>query len=219
MFDTVASTSGWLRANPQPVPTLVLAHAQRAGYGQQGRVWRMRPGLDLVFSLWLPDDSGIKDFTTLTPWLAFQLRASLVPLSETPLACKWPNDLYTSHGKVSGTLVERCHGGLIVGTGINWVRTSDWPNAVSTAASPQHWLADWIALLLHRLPRYQRVQWQRIQPQWAGVDWFVSGEWLLDETGRRWRYGGVTREGLLQLQTAAGESHRFAHGQISLKRP
>ncbi|SIN70462.1 birA, biotin-[acetyl-CoA-carboxylase] ligase region [Sulfurivirga caldicuralii] len=213
----VDSTSAWLKQQRPEKATLVVAYSQTAGYGQQGRSWGMRPGRDLVFSLWLPDASGIEDFATLTPWLAFQLRAALQPLSEDALTCKWPNDLYNPAGKVSGTLVERQGRGLIVGTGINWLRTQHHPYALAKEHLPEHWLADWTAFLLHKLPTYQRGQWLNVQPQWAAVDWFRQDEAVVDQCGRRWTYVGVDELGRICLQQQ-GERHCFATGKISLKR-
>ncbi len=213
----VDSTSAWLKRQRPEESMLVVAYAQTAGYGQQGRSWAMRPGADLVFSLWLPDASGIEDFATLTPWLAFQLRAALQPLSEEPLTCKWPNDLYNPAGKVSGTLVERQGRGLIVGTGINWRRTAEQANAVTKGHAPEYWLADWSAFLLHKLPNYQRLQWLNVQSQWAAVDWFSMGEVVQDQSGQRWRYAGVDDRGRICLQKQE-KRHCFVTGKISLKR-
>lgn len=214
----VDSTSAWLKRQQPGDATLVVAHAQTAGYGQQGRRWAMRPGADLVFSLWLPETETLEDWATLTPWLAFQLRAALQPLSGAPLYLKWPNDLYTPAGKLSGTLVERQGSGLIVGTGINWLRTEHHTNALTKAHGPADWLADWTTFLLHKLPTYQQHQWLNVQPLWAAMDWFEQGEAVVDQRGQRWTYAGVGSDGQLQLRDEQGALHTFAQGRCSLKK-
>ncbi len=98
---------------------LVVADAQDAGRGRQGRTWESAPGENLLFSL------------VLRPQVPPQLAASCVLAWAAAMAevldcmVKWPNDLVTPEGgKLGGILAElqaeaeqvRC---IILGVGIN----------------------------------------------------------------------------------------------------
>ncbi len=195
----VDSTSGWLKRVRPPEPLLVIAYAQTGGYGQRGRSWQMRPGRDLTFSIWLPQAGRLAAYGMLTPYVAYRLREHLQPFSDLPLLCKWPNDLYTPCGKVSGTLIERQGEALIVGTGVNWVRTDNWPHAVTDSVLPWDFLAQWGRWVLAELPRFSPRHWQQVMGDWVDVDWFPRGAWVADEQDRRYRYGGIQTDGSVLL--------------------
>ena len=214
---TVDSTSAWLKRNPADTPCLVIAHAQTAGYGQRERRWCMRPGLDLTFTLWLPQSGPLAACGMLTPFIAYRLREHLQPFSEMPLLCKWPNDLYGPQGKVSGTLIERWEGGLLVGTGINWVQTADGPAAITSHVAPWDFLIAWLDWGLTQLPGFTPQHWQRVMGNWADVDWFEKGETVVDAEGRRYRYGGIQPDGCLLLWQGR-QARRFSSGACSLKK-
>ena len=152
MLERTGSTSAWLKENPPDAPTLAIAWAQTAGYGQQGRVWRMRPGQDLAFSLFVPWSGMVPP--ALTPWLAFHLREQLQRWTAAPLWHKWPNDLYVPAGKVSGTLVERVRDGLIIGTGINWWGEPAEGAGLGASAPPWAFLDEWVSWLLEAVPAF-----------------------------------------------------------------
>lgn len=229
VLDTTPSTQTWLKQyiqheveKPVRQPRAVLAWRQTAGYGQQGRHWRMRPGRDLVFSIWLPWSEEVAALPMLTPWLAFHLRHALQPYADQPLFCKWPNDLYIRQGKVSGTLVERAGGGLIIGTGINWFRDEECPHAlcaVPAAEAPLQFLQRWFHFLQQRVPTFSRHDWLEIHGQWSDCDWFRQSEYVRNrETGVLFHYLGVDEQGRLCLQDKAGRHHCFSSGRLSIEK-
>ena len=216
VLEAVDSTNAWLKRHAPETYCLVIAYAQTAGYGQRGRGWRMRPGQDLTFTLWLPGGGELAKLGMLTPYVAYRLREHLQPFCDAPLMCKWPNDLYTPAGKVSGTLIERCGEGLLVGTGINWVRTADGPAAISTRLPPWDFLTGWLDWGVTQLPRFTPQHWHQVMGDWADVDWFDKGGEVMDAEGRRYRYGGIQPDGSLLLWQGR-QALRFNSGACSLR--
>lgn len=126
-LDRVDSTSRylkeWLQNHVVDSIVIVNAKTQTHGYGQPGRRWQS-DGNALTFSMALPVP---KDFnSTFSLALACRLHQVLHQLTGEKLFLKWPNDLYTARGKVSGFLVEqirvkreRTQAFLVIGIGIN----------------------------------------------------------------------------------------------------
>ncbi len=215
ILEAVDSTNAWLKRHQPEKPLLVIAYAQTAGYGQRGRQWHMRPGCDLVFSFWLPDASHLATCSMLTPYVALRLRAFLQPFSDEMIRCKWPNDLYHLHGKISGTLIEREKRGLLVGTGINWVASTERKNAVTGTELPWAFLSAWGQWGLTQLPDFCPAHWHDVMPQWQALDWFTRGAQLQDETGKRYRYGGIQADGSVLLWQ--GRRKLKTYGGVSLR--
>ncbi len=216
VFAELPSTSAWLKENLPDVPTLVIAWEQTAGYGQQGRAWRMRPGQDLAFSLFMPGSGPVPP--ALTPWLAFHLREQLQRWTAAPLWHKWPNDLHTSSGKVSGTLVERVRNGLIIGTGINWWGEPAQGASLGASVLPWTFLDQWVSWMLKALPAFTPEVWQKVLPRWADHDRFAPRQPVRLSDGREAVYLGPDGEGRLQLWLG-GRLVRLSSGGLSVVEP
>jgi BirA family biotin operon repressor/biotin-[acetyl-CoA-carboxylase] ligase len=116
-----------------PAGSLVLADAQRAGRGRNGRSWASHPG----GGLWLtlierPADPAALQVLSLR--LGLRLAEVLDRYATARVGLKWPNDLYVDGGKLGGILVEaRWREGradwAAIGIGINVVAPSDVPAA------------------------------------------------------------------------------------------
>jgi BirA family biotin operon repressor/biotin-[acetyl-CoA-carboxylase] ligase len=110
-------------------PRLLVAEAQTAGRGRQGRRWHSAPGASLTFSLALP--LAPADWSGLSPAIGVALADALEPLAADAaprLQLKWPNDLWLADGpgqwrKLGGILVETLSMGkgraVVVGVGLN----------------------------------------------------------------------------------------------------
>ena len=216
MLERTGSTSAWLKENPPDAPTLAIAWAQTDGYGQQGRVWRMRPGQDLAFSLFMPRSGPVPP--ALTPWLAFHLREQLQRWTAAPLWHKWPNDLYVPAGKVSGTLVERVRDGLIIGTGINWWGEPAQGAGLGASAPPWAFLDEWVSWLLEAVPAFTTAAWQKVLPRWSDHDRFAPRQPVRLSDGREAVYLGPDGEGRLQLWLD-GRLERLSSGGLSVVEP
>ncbi|MCD0487276.1 biotin--[acetyl-CoA-carboxylase] ligase [Pedobacter sp. MC2016-14] len=114
-------------SNSEPLPegTVIMAENQFAGRGQQGNAWRVEPGMNLTFSLFLTPGF-------LTPAQQFLLNMSislavcevLQNLMGAFVKIKWPNDFYYRDKKIGGMLIENTIAGFryksaIIGIGLN----------------------------------------------------------------------------------------------------
>ncbi|MCU0622708.1 MAG: biotin--[acetyl-CoA-carboxylase] ligase [Gemmatimonadaceae bacterium] len=123
-----------------PAGTVVLAHAQHAGRGRQGRTWASAAGAGVWASvLERPRDAAAAGVLALRVGLA--LAAQLAPLAApAPLTLKWPNDVFLGDGKLAGILIEaRWQDGLlqhaVIGVGINLAPPADQPAAAALGAT------------------------------------------------------------------------------------
>jgi BirA family biotin operon repressor/biotin-[acetyl-CoA-carboxylase] ligase len=126
LLDSVGSTldvAHDLAAKGAPAGTLILADAQTAGRGRQGRSWASEPGRGIWLTLVeRPKDRAAIDVLSLRVGLA--IAEALEPLSREPIALKWPNDVYRRGKKLAGILVEARWRGLdldwlAIGVGLN----------------------------------------------------------------------------------------------------
>jgi len=112
-----------------------MAVDQYAGRGQQGTVWQSEPGKNLTFSLLLmPAFLDPKHQFRLTVAVSIALVRWLESLLPTPVAIKWPNDLYVGDRKIGGILIENILKGkywksAVVGIGLN-VNQTEFPEAI-----------------------------------------------------------------------------------------
>lgn len=108
VLDDVGSTQDVAHAlagGGAPAGTVVLADAQHAGRGRQGRHWRSERGR----GVWMtvverPTDREAVEVLSLR--LGLHLSAALDPFAPAPVGLKWPNDLLLPAGKLAGVLVE-----------------------------------------------------------------------------------------------------------------
>jgi len=85
--------------------TLVLADAQTAGRGRNGRAWTSPPGTGLWMTLIeRPLDATGLDVLSLR--VGLRVAASLDRFAGGRISIKWPNDLLLPGGKLGGILVE-----------------------------------------------------------------------------------------------------------------
>jgi BirA family biotin operon repressor/biotin-[acetyl-CoA-carboxylase] ligase len=116
-----------------PAGTLILAEAQTAGRGRQGRAWASEPGAGIWMTLIeRPTDRRALEVLSLRVGLA--IAAALEPLLGEALRLKWPNDVYRGDGKLAGILVEaRWRGSdpdwVAIGVGLNVRAPADQPRA------------------------------------------------------------------------------------------
>lgn len=112
-----------------PAGTVVVADAQRAGRGRQGRPWRSEPGQGVWCTvIERPADAAV--LRVLSVRVGLNVAEGLDPYAGETVRVKWPNDLVLSTGKVGGILTEtRWSGGapswVAIGVGVNVVRPLD----------------------------------------------------------------------------------------------
>jgi BirA family biotin operon repressor/biotin-[acetyl-CoA-carboxylase] ligase len=225
-FDSVESTSDYLRARPRaPQWSVVLADAQTAGRGRHGRSWASPPG-------------GLYLSVLLRPILLAE-RAVLLPLAVAVAACeameelglrteiKWPNDLVVRGRKLGGILVEASSDGArldsaIVGVGINLegappagqdltsfrAETGESVGAVDAAAAVLARLTLWYAALARDDRGRVLSAWRERSASWWGSAVEVrSGETVLRGIAR-----GVDHRGALLLDLPDGSTAALLSG-------
>lgn len=118
-----------------PDGTVVWAHHQTAGRGQQGSNWHTQPGKNLTFSIILyPPALPANRIFLLNKLFSCALRDFLAArLPNDDVYIKWPNDLLVNRRKIAGMLLENQLAGsrisnTVVGIGLN-VNQTEFPEA------------------------------------------------------------------------------------------
>lgn len=135
VYDEIASTMDLaheLAQDGAESGTLVVAEKQLAGRGREGRKWESG-NTGVAFTVLVRNGDG-DAAQVLSVRTGLLLRAVLAELSPATMRLKWPNDIHSEHGKVSGILVEtRWRGSApewtAVGVGINIVPPDGVPGA------------------------------------------------------------------------------------------
>ncbi len=112
---------------------VVLAEAQSAGRGRQGRTWLAPPRSSILMSVLLFPPPEIAQPESLVCLSAAAIAQALEEFASTAIEIKWPNDLLLAGRKLGGILVERRRG-AVIGVGVN-VHSAppDQPGMAATA--------------------------------------------------------------------------------------
>ena len=89
-----------------PEGLVVLADAQTAGRGRQGRVWWDAPGASLLFSILLRPTIPLVQCPLLALALACSVADAGAEATGAALTVKWPNDVLHDGRKLCGVLAE-----------------------------------------------------------------------------------------------------------------
>ncbi len=150
LFDAVSSTLDVAHriAPESPAGTLIVADAQTAGRGRQGRRWASAPGAGLWLTLIeRPTDTRAPDVLSLRCGL--YAAESLDPVAGARVGVKWPNDLYVRDRKLAGILIET----RWRGTAPDWVAIGFGLNVIA----PELTTATGLARGTTRLAALERV--------------------------------------------------------------
>jgi BirA family biotin operon repressor/biotin-[acetyl-CoA-carboxylase] ligase len=114
---------------------VLLAEAQTAARGRQGRRWTSPPRAALTFSVLLRPRGVPPSLLGWVPLLAGVAAASAVrAVTGVEAALKWPNDVLADGGKLGGILAERSGAAVVVGIGINvWQDRAGLPGDAATS--------------------------------------------------------------------------------------
>lgn len=151
-FDILPSTSSYAKENAAvlPMPSLIIADAQSAGRGRQGKSFFSPKDTGLYFTLLLEADEKA---TLLTPAAAVAVCKAIEEATQKKPSIKWVNDVFLDGKKICGILTE-CfivNGKrlIAIGIGIN-LTTENFPEELAQAGSlnadcPKEALAEKIA--------------------------------------------------------------------------
>jgi BirA family biotin operon repressor/biotin-[acetyl-CoA-carboxylase] ligase len=114
---------------------VLVAEAQTAGRGRQGRTWLAAPGTALTFSALLRPRGVPASQLGWLPLLAgVAVVAALRESAGVQAELKWPNDVLAGGAKLAGILAESWGDAVVVGIGINvWQRQDELPVPAATS--------------------------------------------------------------------------------------
>lgn len=219
--------------------TIVIARAQRAGRGREGRTWVSPRDAGLYLSAVVRPRLPLADVPPVT--LAIGVGACDAARAMGAAATlKWPNDIQVHGKKLGGILVEAHSQGnrlesIVVGIGINLTAAGLTAGALPAelaatattledAAGKPVDRAAFIELLVAHverwIDRYTASGLPAIAPPWhermaAGVvaRARINGADLSGEVA------GLDRDGALLLRDSAGGLHRVRSGDVEVIRP
>jgi len=237
LFETIDSTNRvaleMARAGI-PSGVLILAEAQTAGRGRQGRAWFSSAG-SLAFSLFLTPGQATQTFPLVSLAAAIAVVSATEKVTRLATSIKWPNDVLLAGKKIAGILLESAgHGdpypSLALGVGMN-VNTDDFPPALRETATSLSAICgrrvDRNALLCDFLVAfaegYEQVQRRRTFPLLQRVRAACStlGQRIrIDAPGRIFEGWAETIEpdGALRLRMGDGSRRAIRAGEVTLLR-
>jgi BirA family transcriptional regulator, biotin operon repressor / biotin---[acetyl-CoA-carboxylase] ligase len=207
-YAEVGSTNdvaGTLANRGEPEGTVVIAGAQSAGRGRQGRTWASPPGAGLYMSIVLRPAAHAVGLLTIAAGVALadgiQTATGLQP------QLKWPNDVYVGGRKLAGILAEAgaSNSGVqhvVLGCGINLMPAAYPSDIAARATSIESELGrsidrgllfvECLAALHQRYVDLQSRATAAVLTRWRGR--------AVATFGRRveWDAAGVTRHGVAE---------------------
>lgn len=220
-----------------PAFSLVLADAQTAGRGRQGRSWITLPGSALALS-WIlyPEPGRIQPelLGRLAGLGAVAIWEVLHEIYDLPAQVKWPNDVLVEGKKIAGILPEVHWDGcrlmdVILGIGINVHREALPPDAelIFPATTLEDCLGKRVSRLdLLLLMMKSLLKWYKRLAEPALVTTWNSALAYRDElvalsTARgeitRGEVLGVSEDGSLSLRDKMGLVQQFHSGEIQVR--
>ena len=204
--------------------SMVIADAQTAGRGRQGRAWASPAGAGLYASIVLRPPARAVPLITIAAGVAVVegIRAA----TGLSTALKWPNDVYVSGRKRAGILAEAAAAHVVLGFGIT-VRPAAYPADVAARATSLErelgrevdtgaLLAECIAALAARYDDLGRDRSAVVLDAWRASAQPLLGravEWNSDDGVRRGIAEDVDASGALLVRTPQGTA-RVISGEV-----
>ncbi|HEX7841272.1 MAG TPA: biotin--[acetyl-CoA-carboxylase] ligase, partial [Kofleriaceae bacterium] len=217
---------------------VVIARAQRAGRGRDGRAWASPRDAGLYLSAVIRPPLPLVDVPPMTLAIGVGLCDAARAMGA-QAELKWPNDALVHGKKLAGVLVEAHSQGhrvdaVVVGIGVNLAfdpGAGGLPPEVAAAAisleqaagAPVDRAAFIEQLLAHVerwIDRYIASGLPAIAPAWrdrmAGGIWARAGVGGIDVRGE---VAGLDADGALLLRDATGRMHRVRSGDVEVIKP
>jgi len=213
--------------------TVVIARAQRAGRGREGRAWASPRDAGLYLSAVIRPPLPLAAVPPATLAIGIGLCDAARAMGA-PVLLKWPNDALVHGKKLAGVLVEAHSQGqrleaIIIGIGVNLAPGALPPELTATAISLDQAVgapverAAFIEVLLahieHWIDRYVASGLPAIAPAWhermaAGI----SARARIDGVERCGEVAGLDSDGALLLRDSLGCLHRVRSGDVEVIR-
>lgn len=211
----------------------ILAAAQSAGRGRQGRSWRSPPG-NFHGSLLLRPERPLAEVATLSLVAALAVAEAVEEISHGRLEprVKWPNDVLVGRAKLAGILPEALAGpdgncaALVLGIGVNLAAHPEDVGRPTTSLAalglsppaPEAFLEALAARLGSHLATWRARGFGALRDAWLAravglgqpVELEVGG---LVHSGRLADLGS---DGAILLESPAGCLERFTAGELLL---
>lgn len=208
--------------------TVVIAEAQKAGRGRDGRVWESQPG-GLYMSAVLRPPLPLVDVPPMTLAIGIGV-CDAARTAGAAAVLKWPNDVLVGGRKLAGVLVEAQSQGnrldaVIVGIGVNLMNEVP-AHAISLAEASGHSIdrAAFVASLLSSVERwvdrYIASGLEAIIPAWQDrMAIGLSARATIDGAPLVGSVAGLDQDGALLLRDDHGNLHRVRSGDVEVMRP
>jgi BirA family biotin operon repressor/biotin-[acetyl-CoA-carboxylase] ligase len=202
----------------------LVALAQDAGKGRQGRAWVSEPG-NLFASTLVELGEGDPSAPSLSLAAGVALiRAVEAAAPATGLMLKWPNDLMIGSAKLAGILLERSGSRIVAGFGVNLARAPDVPGRDTAAlasvalVSPESF-APLLAASFARALAMWRTDRLRLTTSWlesahpigTALQVRASATEIIDG-----EFAGLDPDGALLLKLADGSTRAVHAADVSL---
>ena len=210
---------------------VIVADEQTAGRGRLGRAWSSPPGAGLYLSIILrpPIDDERRILSLVTLAAGVGVRDAIGAVAGLTTELKWPNDVMVGGRKLAGILAEGSSLGtsdqvIVVGVGINLLRSSHPPEIASRATSIEQEIGHSIdrtalleAVLAGITARYSDLcagDGDGILRAWRAVSPSADGALVEIVNGATQGVtAGVDRDGALLVKTASG-TERVIAGEL-----
>jgi BirA family biotin operon repressor/biotin-[acetyl-CoA-carboxylase] ligase len=203
----------------------LIALAQDAGRGRQGREWCSLPGNFFGSTLVLLKDGDPSAASLSLAAGTALIRAVEAAAPATGLMLKWPNDLLMGQSKLGGILLERSEDRLVAGFGVNLAAAPDLEDRETTAlssvalVSPQSF-APLLAGAFTRALEMWRTDSKRLTTGWMESAHPIGTPIAVHDGGNariEGKFGGLDADGALRLVLADGSEHVIRAGDVTLE--
>ena len=237
-LDSTTSTNSYISAllkqGKVQEEMVVITDYQEDGRGQGEHSWHSEKGKNLLMSLLLfPAFLSASRQFLLSKLVSLAICDVLVPEDVDPFI-KWPNDILTQRGKISGILIEHGITGqnishTIIGIGLNLNQTTFPVFPVSatslvlekgTTTEPNDMAVKLTAKILARYEQLKSGKGEFIEQEYLQRLYMIGSPAFFTSEGKEFRgmIRGVNEYGELLVE-AEGKIKSFAHQEISLKVP
>lgn len=214
--------------------TVVIARAQRAGRGRDGRVWSSPKDAGLYFSAVIRPPLPLVDVPPVTLAIGIGVCDAARTMGA-PASLKWPNDVLVHGKKLAGVLVEAHSQGnrleaIVVGIGVNLAAGALPPELVATATTLEHavgapidraaFIEQLLAHVERWMDRYIASGLPAIAPPWHDrMAPGIAARARVDGADLSGEVAGLDSDGALLLRDHLGRLHRVRSGDVEVIRP
>jgi BirA family biotin operon repressor/biotin-[acetyl-CoA-carboxylase] ligase len=213
--------------------TIVIAHAQHAGRGREGRAWASPPGAGLYLSAVVRPPLPLVDVPPMTLAIGVGL-CDAARAHGAHAELKWPNDALVGGRKLAGVLVEAQSQGarlesVVVGIGVNVrplgpdvpadviARAVSLDEAAGSVVDRDAFLETLLARVELWIDRYVASGIEAIIPAWtARMAPGLVARAIIDGAPHVGELAGLDGDGALLVRDGAGAMHRVRSGDVEL---